>query len=254
MDYRRIIPVLDVQHGHLVKGVHFEHLKDLGDPAETAAAYSEAGADELMFLDIGATVEHKHLIIDVVKRTIEKISVPLSVGGGIKNNEDIRTLLDVGASRIVIGTAAFKNPEFVKQASSEFSSDKVIVSIDTFNSFDTESGFEVVIVGGKEPTGTDAVEWAKKAEELGAGTIMTTSVDADGTQTGYDIPATQAIADAISIPVMASGGAGSLDDLNDVITEGHADAVVVGSIVHFGKYTIKQMKEYLFEKGIPVRL
>jgi len=254
MDYRRIIPCLDVKDGRLVKGVHFVDLKDVGDPAENGAAYSEAGADELVFLDITATIERRKTLIDAVRGTVERISVPLTVGGGIGSIQNIQDLMDVGVSKVSINTAAVRNPDFVKEAAAEFGSDKIVVAIDTRSSSEVPSGFEVVVSGGTKPAGIDAVEWAKKVEDLGAGAILPTSMDADGTQAGYDIPMTRAIADAVSLPVIASGGAGTLEHLYEAITEAHADAVLVASIAHYGTYTIKQMKEYLAERGIPVRL
>ena len=253
MDYRRIIPCLDVKDGRLVKGIHFVALKDMGDPAENAAVYSEAGADELVFLDITATLEKRKTLMDAVQRTVERISVPLTVGGGIGSIRDIEALMDMGASKVSINTAAVRNPDFVKEAVAAFGSEKIVVAIDTRTSSDVPSGFEVVVSGGTKPAGIDAVEWAKKVEALGAGAILPTSMDADGTQAGYDIPMTRAIADAVSLPVIASGGAGTLEHLYEAIAEGHADAVLVASIAHFGTYTIEQMKTYLSERGIPVR-
>ncbi|MEW6162268.1 MAG: imidazole glycerol phosphate synthase subunit HisF [Nitrospirota bacterium] len=254
MDYRRIIPCLDVKGGRLVKGVHFINLKDVGDPAEAGATYSEAGADELVLLDITATIEDRKTLIDTVKRTIERINVPLTVGGGIRSIKDIQGLMDIGASKVSINTAAVKKPDLVKEASREFGREKIAIAIDTRRSTRLPSGFEVMISGGTKPTGIDAVEWAKQIGDLGAGSILPTSIDTDGTQAGYDIPMTRAIADAVSLPVIASGGAGTLEHLYRAITEGHADAVLVASIAHFGKYTIKEMKEYLDRRGIPVRL
>jgi cyclase len=254
MNYRRIIPCLDVKDGRLVKGVHFVKLKDVGDPAESAAVYSEAGADELVFLDITATIENRKTMLDAVKRTVEKISVPLTVGGGIRNCQAVQELLDLGVSKVSINTAAVKKPDLIKQAAKEFGSEKIIIAVDTYGNSQLPSGFEVIINGGTTGTGIDAVEWAKKAENLGAGAILPTSMDADGTQTGYDIPMTRAIADAVKIPVIASGGAGTLEHLYAAVAEGHADALLVASIAHFGKYTIKQMKEYLAKRQIPVKL
>jgi cyclase len=254
LSYRRVIPCLDVKDGRLVKGIHFVDLKELGDPAETGAAYSKAGADELVFLDITATVEKRKTLIDAAKRTVEAISVPLTVGGGIRTLGDIQVLMDAGVSKVSVNTAAVQNPDFIKEAALKFGSEKIVVAIDTRSSKQLPSGFEVVVSGGNKPTGIDAVEWAKKAEELGAGAILPTSMDADGTLAGYDIPMTRAIADAVSVPIIASGGAGTLEHLYEAITEGHADAVLVASIAHFGKYTIRQMKEYLAERGIPVKL
>ena len=254
MDYRRIIPCLDVKDGRLVKGVHFVDIKDVGDPAENAAAYSEAGADELVFLDITATLEKRKTMIDAVKRTVERISIPLSVGGGIAQCADAEKLFNVGASRVSVNSAAVKRPEFVAELAKEFGSEKVVVAIDTRKSTALPSGFEVVISGGTQGAGIDAIEWAKKVQDLGAGSILPTSMDADGTQAGYDIPMTKAIAQAVSLPVIASGGAGTLEHLYEAITEAKADAVLVASIAHFGTFTIKQMKEYLADKGVPVKL
>ncbi|MHC4806919.1 MAG: imidazole glycerol phosphate synthase subunit HisF [Planctomycetota bacterium] len=254
MDYRRIIPCLDVKDGRLVKGINFVELKDVGDPAENAAVYSEAGADELVFLDITATLEKRKTLLDAIKKTVERISVPLTVGGGIGSSQAIEELLDLGASKVSINTAAVRNPDFVKEAANEFGSEKITVAIDTSTSTQLPSGFEVIVTGGTVGTGTDAVEWAKKVESLGAGAILPTSMDADGTLTGYDIPMTRAIADAVKLPVIASGGAGTLEHLYEAIVDGHADAVLVASIAHFGTYTIRQMKEYLAEREIPVNL
>ena len=254
MDYRRIIPCLDVKDGRLVKGVHFVELKEVGDPAEAGAAYSQAGADELVFLDITATIEKRKTLLDAVARTVARISVPLTVGGGIASVQDIQVLMDAGVSKVSMNTAAVRDPSFVAQAAKQFGGEKIVVAIDTRSNSEMPSGFEVVVRGGKQPAGIDAVEWAKKVEALGAGSILPTSMDADGTQGGYDIPMTRAIADAVDVPVIASGGAGTLEHLYEAITEGHADAVLVASIAHFGTYTIKQMKEYLAKRGIPVRL
>ncbi|KPL12106.1 hypothetical protein AMJ85_01965 [candidate division BRC1 bacterium SM23_51] len=254
MDYRQIIPCLDVKDGRLVKGVNFVNLKDVGDPAENGAAYSEAGADELVFLDITATLENRRTLINAVKRTVERISIPLTVGGGIRTVQDIQELMNVGTTKVSINTAAVRNPDFVKEAAEEFGGERITIAIDTRSSAALPSGFEVMVSGGTQPTGIDAVEWAKRVEDLGAGAILPTSMDADGTQAGYDIPMTRAIADAVSLPVIASGGAGTLEHLYEAIAEGHADAVLVASIAHFGKYTIRQMKEHLASKGIPVNL
>jgi len=256
MDYRKIIPCLDVKDGRLVKGVNFIQLKDVGDPAENAAAYAAAGADELVFLDITATVENRETLRNAVKKTVNSIpaTLPLTVGGGIKDLKSIEQLLNLGVSKVSINTAAVKNPELVKQSADRFTSEKITIAIDTKYNPDLPSGFEVVVAGGTKKTGLDAVEWAKKVEDLGAGAILPTSMDADGTQAGYDIPMTRAIADAVRVPVIASGGAGTLEHLYQAIVEGHAKAVLVASIAHFGKYSIRQMKEYLSERNIPVRL
>jgi cyclase len=254
MDYRRIVPCLDVKDGRLVKGINFVNLKDIGDPAENAEVYSKAGADEIVFLDITATVENRETLIDAVKRTVERITVPLTVGGGIRSSEDIERMLQIGVSKVSINTAAVKRPKLVEEAAGRFGGDKIVIAIDTRKSSQVPSGFEVMVAGGTKPTGIDAVEWAKQAEEMGAAAILPTSMDTDGVQQGYDIPMTRAIADAVSLPVIASGGAGTLEHLYEAIVEGHADAVLVASIVHFGKYSIEEMKKYLARHGIPVRL
>lgn len=254
MDYRRVIPCLDVKHGRLVKGVNFINLADVGDPAETAAAYSQAGADELVFLDITATLEGRKTLLDAVKRTVEQITVPLTVGGGINSCKAVEELLGLGVSKVSINTAAVRSPSFLKEAVKAFGTDRITVAIDTAKNPDLPSGFEVMIKGGTAGTGIDAVEWAKRVAGIGAGTVLPTSMDTDGTQGGYDIPMTRAIADAVSLPVIASGGAGTLDHLYEAIVDGHADAVLVASIAHFGKYTIKEMKQYLAERDIPVNL
>lgn len=256
MEYRRIIPCLDVKDGRLVKGVNFVKLKDVGDPAENAAAYSEAGADELVFLDITATVENRKTLLDAVKRTVESISstLPLTVGGGVRSCNDIEELMNIGVSKVSMNTAAVRNPDLVQESANEFGSEKITIAIDTSSNSQLPSGFEVMVSSGTGGTGIDAVEWAKKSEDLGAGAILPTSMDADGTQAGYDIAMTKAIAEAVSVPVIASGGAGTLEHLYEVIVEAGADAVLVASIAHFGKYTIREMKEYLAEHQIPVKL
>ena len=254
MDYRRIIPCLDVKDGRLVKGVNFVDLQDVGDPAENGAAYSDAGADELVFLDITASVEARPTMLAAVRRTVQRISIPLTVGGGIRTVDDIQALLDVGVSKISINTAAVRRPELVREAAERFGSERITVAIDTRTSNSLPSGFEVVVRGGTEGAGLDAVAWAQQVEALGAGAILPTSMDTDGMRTGYDLPMTRAIADAVRVPVIASGGAGTLEHLREAIVDGHADAVLVASIAHFGTYTICQMKEYLAAQGIPVRL
>lgn len=256
MDYRRIIPCLDVKDGRLVKGVKFVELQDVGDPAENARAYCDAGADELVFLDITATIEKRKTILDAVKKTVDAMSsnVPLTVGGGIKSCNDIEELINAGVSKVSMNTAAVRNPDLVKEAVKEFGSGKITIAIDTSSNSQLPSGFEVMVNSGSGGTGIDAVEWAKKCEDLGAGAILPTSMDADGTQAGYDIAMTRAVVDAVSLPVIASGGAGTLEHLYEAIVEAGADAVLVASIAHFGTYTIQQMKEYLAEREIPVRL
>lgn len=253
MDYRRIIPCLDTQNGRLVKGVNFVNLKEVGDPAESAAAYSAAGADELVFLDITATLEGRKTFIEAVKRTVARTTIPLTVGGGISTCQTIEELLSLGVAKVSINTAAVRNPSLVREAAARFGSDKVTVAIDTAKNPKLPSGFEVMVKGGTTGTGIDAVEWARKVEGLGAGAILPTSMDTDGKQTGYDIPMTRAIADAVSLPVIASGGAGALEHLYDAIEQGHADAVLVASIAHFGTFSIQQMKDYLAGRGVPVR-
>ena len=254
MEYRRIIPCLDTRDGRLVKGVHFVEIKELGDPARAGEAYSRAGADELVFLDITATLEGRKTLLEAVRRTVARISIPLTVGGGISSIDDIKKLLEAGVAKISVNSAAVRDPEFVRRAVNEFGGEKVTVAIDTRSSSELPSGFEVVVAGGTKPTGLDAVEWARKVEQLGAGTILPTSMDADGTRAGYDLPMTRAIADAVSLPIIASGGAGTLEHLYQAIVEGHADAVLVASIAHYGTFTIRQMKEYLRDRGISVNL
>ncbi len=251
--YRRIIPCLDVKDGRLVKGVHFVDLKDIGDPAEIGAKYASEGADEIVFLDITATVENRKTMIDVVKRTAKSISVPFAVGGGIRSLQDIEDLFVAGASKVSINTAAVRNPSLIEESAKMFGSTRIVVAIDTARSDTLPSGFEVMVKGGRERTGIDAVEWAKKVEQLGAGEILPTSMDTDGTQNGYDIPMTRAIAEAVSLPVIASGGAGTLEHLYEAIINGKADAVLVASIFHFGKYTIAEAKDFLEKMGISIR-
>lgn len=254
MTYRKIIPCLDVKDGRLVKGVNFSNLKDLGDPVAAAAAYSAAGADELVFLDITATAEKRKTLLPTVKATVAAATIPLIVGGGVAALEDIRELLALGVSRVAVNTAAVRDPELIRRAALEFGREKLVVAIDTRQSAAMPSGFEVMIRGGTEATGIDVVAWAKRMEELGAGALLPTSMDRDGSQEGYDLPMLRAVTEAVEIPVIASGGAGKLEDLYAAIVEGGADGVLVASMVHYGKYTIRQMKEYLAERGVPVRL
>lgn len=248
---KRIIPCLDVKEGRVVKGVNFVNLVDAGDPVENAKVYDEELADELVFLDITASYEKRFIMIDVVKKVAEEVFMPFTVGGGIRTLEDIRALLVAGADKVSINTAAVKNPELVREAAKAFGSQCIVVAIDAKRK---GKSWEVYIHGGRTPTGIDAVEWAKKVEELGAGEILLTSMDRDGTKMGYDLELTRTISEAVSIPVIASGGAGNLEHLYEGIAIGKADAVLAASIFHFREYSIKEAKEYLRERGIPVRL
>ena len=254
MNYRRVIPCLDTKNGRLVKGVNFVNLKELGDPAEAGAAYSDAGADELVFLDITATLEGRQTFLDAVRRTVQRLAIPLTVGGGVRSLDDMAALFDLGVSKVSVNTAAVRRPELVQEAATKYGADRVTVAIDTRKSATLPSGYEVVVAGGTKGAGIDAVQWAKRVVELGAGAILPTSMDTDGMETGYDLPMTRAIADAVPVPIIASGGAGTLEHLYQAIVDGHADAVLVASIAHFGTFTIRQMKEYLAGRGIPVRL
>ncbi len=248
---KRVIPCLDVKNGRVVKGINFVNLRDAGDPAELAAFYEREGADELVFLDISATVEERKTMLDVVEKTARVISIPLAVGGGIGSLEDIRNVLAAGAAKVSINSAAVKQPELISQAVQEFGSKAIVVAIDANKPGDY---WEVLINGGEVATGIDAVAWAKEVEKLGAGEILVTSMDKDGTKDGYDIELTAAIGEAVNIPVIASGGAGNLEHLYDGIVKGKADAVLCASIFHFKEYSIKDVKDYLKEKGVPVRL
>lgn len=249
---KRIIPCLDVKDGRVVKGIKFVNLRDAGDPVEAAIAYNNAGADELCFLDITASYENRGTIIDVVRRTAENVFIPLTVGGGIRTLNDIEALLRAGADKVSINTSAVASPEFVKQAAERFGSQCTVVAIDAKRA--GEKKWIVYTHGGRKPTNLDAVEWAKRMEEYGAGEILLTSMDRDGTKDGYDLELTRAVSDAVTIPVIASGGAGTPEHLYEGITKGGADAVLAASIFHFGEYTIKEVKEYLKTRGIPVRL
>ncbi|HSC34218.1 MAG TPA: imidazole glycerol phosphate synthase subunit HisF [Thermodesulfobacteriota bacterium] len=249
---KRIIPCLDVKDGRVVKGVNFVNLRDAGDPVEIAKKYSDEGADEICFLDITASHEERKTMIDVVERTAAEVFVPLTVGGGVRTIEDVRQLLLAGADKVSINTAAVKDPDFVKRASERFGSQCIVVAIDARRV--TEGKWEVYTHGGRYPTGIDALEWAKKMEEYGAGEILLTSMDKDGTKSGYDIALTKAVSRKVSIPVIASGGAGSLDHLSDGVSDGEADAVLVASIFHYGEHTIRDAKEFMSSKGISVRL
>jgi cyclase len=259
---KRIIPCLDVKDGRVVKGVGFVNLKDAGDPVEVAAVYDREGADELCFLDITASHENRNTILDVVARTAERVFMPLTVGGGVRNLADIRNLLNAGADKVSINTAAVHQPEFVKEAAERFGTQCIVVAVDAKRSPASEqrmdgraaNRWEIFTHGGRRPTGLCAVEWAQRMASYGAGEILLTSMDRDGTQIGYDLELTSAVAEAVSIPVIASGGAGTLDHLYDGIAIGHADAVLVASMFHYRTHTIRQAKEYLHGRGVPVRL
>lgn len=248
----RIIPCLDVHAGRVVKGVRFEELRDAGDPVAIAAAYEKQGADELVFLDITASSDGRKTMIDVVERTADEVFMPLTVGGGLRSVEDIRTMLHAGADKVSLNTSAVKDPELVRSASKAFGNQCIVVAIDAKRV--APGKWEVFTHGGRNSTGIGVIQWARQMREFGAGELLLTSMDADGTQAGYDIPLTRAVCDAVDIPVIASGGAGNLDHLTDVLRDGHASAVLAASIFHFGTYTVRQAKEHLKSAGLPVRL
>ena len=248
---KRIIPCLDVKDGRVVKGTQFVDLKDAGDPVEIAKVYDQQGADEIAFLDITASYERRDILLDIVQRTAEEIFIPLTVGGGVRRLEDIRTLLKAGADKVSVNTAAVKDPQFVERASKRFGSQCIVIAIDAKRKGDT---WEVFTHGGRVPTGLDALLWAKKMEDLGAGEILLTSMDRDGTKDGYDIDLTRSISDQVSIPVIASGGVGTLDHLYEGLAHGKASAVLAASIFHYREFSISQVKSFLKEKGVVVRL
>src|SRR5215813_13771745 len=251
---KRIIPCLDVHAGRVVKGTNFLNLRDAGDPVEVASRYESEGADELVFLDITASHEEREIMLDVVRRTSEVIFMPLTVGGGIRTLEDIRELLKAGCDKVSINSAAAKNPQFVREAALRFGSQCIVVNIDPKRvQKNGREVWEVHVNGGRVPTGLEAVTWARQVEKLGAGEIVLTSMDADGTKAGYDLPMTRAVAEAVRIPVVASGGAGSPQHLFEVLTEGGADAALAASIFHYNEYGIPATKIYLAERGVPVR-
>ncbi|WP_290595720.1 MULTISPECIES: imidazole glycerol phosphate synthase subunit HisF [unclassified Archaeoglobus] len=268
---KRIIPCLDVtlddKGARVVKGVEFVNLRDAGDPVELAKRYDREGADELVFLDITASPEGRRTMIDVIERTAEQVFIPFTVGGGIKGVEDINKILSAGADKVSINTAAVKNPELVKEAAEIFGSQCIVVAIDCRRNFDLDKGkyfveledgrrawYEVVIYGGRKPVGMDAVWWAKKVEELGAGEILLTSMNRDGTKDGFDIPITRKICEEVNIPVIASGGAGTIEHFYEGFVDGKADACLAASIFHYGEIAISEIKDYLARKGVPVRL
>jgi imidazole glycerol-phosphate synthase subunit HisF len=247
----RVIPCLDVKDGRVVKGVNFVGLRDAGDPVEQARIYDAAGADELCFLDIAASAEERDTLYEVVRRTAEQCFMPLTVGGGVRKVEDIRKLLLAGADKVSINTAAVARPEFVREAAEKFGAQCIVVAVDAKSTGPGQWG--IFTHGGRRETGLDAIEWAKRMAEYGAGEILLTSMDRDGTKSGFDLALTRAVADAVTVPVIASGGVGSLDDLVDGIREGHATAVLAASIFHFGTHTIAEAKARLADAGIPVR-
>lgn len=249
---KRIIPCLDVTGGRVVKGTNFVDLRDAGDPVEIARRYDEQGADELTFLDITATSDERDLILKVIEDVAAQVFIPLTVGGGVRKAEDVRRLLNAGADKVSINSAGVNNPDLIAETSSIYGSQAIVVAIDAKRRGD--GTWEVYTRGGRTPTGIDAVEWAKKLEKLGAGEILLTSMDGDGTKAGFDLELTRAVSDSVSIPVIASGGVGNLQHLVDGIVVGHADAVLAASIFHFGEYTIEEAKRYMQDRGIPVRL
>lgn len=253
---KRIIPCLDVTGGRVVKGVQFVNLIDAGDPVEVAEAYNEQGADEVTFLDITASSDERETMLEVVKRTAETVFIPLTVGGGVRTMDNIRDLLKSGADKVTINTAAVFRPEFVREASMRFGSQCIVVAIDAKRVFGPggKLGWEIYTHGGRKPTGIDVVDWAVRMEEYGAGEFMLTSMDKDGTKDGYDIELTRTISDSVNIPVIASGGVGTLEDLYEGLTDGGASAVLAASIFHFKEYTVGEAKSYLQSRGVPVRL
>jgi imidazole glycerol-phosphate synthase subunit HisF len=253
---QRIIPCLDVKEGRVVKGVNFLHLRDAGDPVELAARYDQMGADELVFLDITASHEKRDLIYSVAERVAEQVFIPFTVGGGIRTTDDFRRILKAGADKVSVNTAAIQGPELIREAAAQFGSQCVVVAIDPKRvGTDPDGGprWEVFIHGGRTPTGVDALDWAARVEELGAGEILLTSMDRDGTQVGYDIALTRAVSRRVNIPVIASGGAGTPQHCLEALTEGRADAVLIASMVHDGHYTIGEIKRYLADRSVCVR-
>ena len=249
---KRIIPCLDVHCGRVVKGINFVNLKDAGDPVEVAKAYDTEGADELVFYDITASSDARNIMINVVEKTAEQVFIPFTVGGGIRTVEDFREILKAGADKVSVNSAALKRPELISEAAYKFGSQCVVVAIDAKRRPD--GSFTVFLNGGRVDTGKDAIEWAIEAERLGAGEILLTSMDADGTKAGYDVEITRLVSDAVKIPVIASGGAGELSHFRDAIVDGGADAVLAASLFHYKELTINEVKQYLHESGVPVRL
>ena len=251
---KRIIPCLDVTAGRVVKGVNFVGLRDAGDPVEIARRYDEQGADELTFLDITASRADRDIILHIIEAVAEQVFIPLTVGGGVRKVEDVRRLLNAGADKVSINTSAVTNPELVRECADKFGSQAIVVAVDAKAVSPDNDRWEVFTHGGRNPTGLDAVAWAQKMQQLGAGEILLTSMDRDGTKIGFNLPLTRAVSDAVSIPVIASGGVGNLQHLADGVLQGHADAVLAASIFHFGEYTVEQAKRLMREQGIEVRL
>ena len=251
---KRIIPCLDVTAGRVVKGVNFVGLRDAGDPVEIARRYDEQGADELTFLDITASSDDRDIILHIIEAVAEQVFIPLTVGGGVRKVEDVRRLLNAGADKVSINTSAVTNPELVRECADKFGSQAIVVAVDAKAVSPENDRWEVFTHGGRNPTGLDAVAWAQKMQQLGAGEILLTSMDRDGTKIGFNLPLTRAVSDAVSIPVIASGGVGNLQHLADGVLQGHADAVLAASIFHFGEYTVEQAKRLMREQGIEVRL
>ena len=254
MNYIRIIPCLDIKDGRVVKGIHFVNLRDAGDPVENARLYQQEGADELAFLDITATVEGRQTTLELVKEVVGAISIPLTVGGGVHSVADMERLLVAGASKVGINTAAIKRPELVSEAARAFGAPRLVVAIDARTNPAMPSGYELVTHGGRTPVGKDAIEWARQCRDLGAGELLPTSMDTDGTKAGYDLELTRKIKEASGLPVIASGGAGTLEHLYEGVAKGKADALLAASIFHFREISIKAVKEYLKQKGVPVRV
>jgi cyclase len=250
----KIMPCLDMKEGRVVKGIHFVDIRDAGDPVENAAYYEREGADELAMLDIAATVENRKTRLEWVKEVSSVITIPLTVGGGINTTEDIELVLKAGANKVSMNSAAVKNPAVVKEASDHFGKDTIVIAIDARRNPAVPSGFELVVAGGTTPVGKDAVAWAKQCQDLGAGTILPTSMDGDGTLKGYDLEFTKAISDAVTLPVIASGGAGTLEHFYDGVVKGGADVLLAASVFHFRTFTVRQVKEYLKGRGISVNL
>jgi len=251
---KRIIPCLDVTAGRVVKGVNFVELRDAGDPVEIARRYDAQGADEITFLDITATSDGRDLILHIIEAVASQVFIPLTVGGGVRSVDDVRRLLNAGADKISINSAAISNPQFVAEAAEKYGSQCIVVAIDAKRSGDNNNQWEVFTHGGRKPTGLDVVSWAQKMEALGVGEILLTSMDRDGTKVGFDLELTRAVSDAINIPVIASGGVGGLQDLADGIKHGHADAVLAASIFHYGQHTVQEAKQFMAAQGIPMRL